>query len=821
METKDESGQPATPYTIEGLRKRMENALALQQNQVGHVVSSEPPSMADRIALRRSVADGQGSSGESLEATTAGSTESVRTIKGTKYGTPGAVRTPSYPFPRMALRLPRGHSQLSGPRHKPFTLLSPTNASELDKMQSSPAEILSSNSSTPVDRQQFQPLSKEDDLPEDPNYPLPDLYDLVLLLNAEPGLDAWWSNVTEILTEAYGAERASLAVPGDMTDLENVPWGQKASFNVFGVDRSDSSVPESTVPSDHVSGREQDFLLGRRGEDTSYGNTAKLHLRTNLKRPLLESRHSIAGVIPDSIRKTSRQRPSAPVRAISGRNETIALETHRAIDESLSNHDRISEESATVADTVSGSSKSDSQGVKAVVHRALRALESEQTPLIVRTGVTALFGKRRPVVMTRSFADSTASPGLSKSNERSVTDDGNSLQGRHRMGPQQSTASDIGSSSILSMDRSRFSQIYEEYEQAEPSPWSKSPHPSPAARPDPSESPFFNQSAHVDETAFTSEPPAYDYSVNQPVEAIGTDCSKTLIHIPLIQPVPSRRPPSSNLRFPTAIISLLSPVTPYPLSLRHSLAALLPHLASSYSLAQQFSSLEAQTHGRPLSRYSRGLGLGGTFSDESSELELVAELSGQIARGPGEELRRSAHGSVTSPSERSTVSKGSPAGTPLFESAGTGFTPGLPPTPGRSGAEMVDSYFSSRRQKAVGPAQNPPRTPGGIANSKPRQSIAEDSSARSGKRPKPVAILQVPARTKMSTSKKLGSSNPSSPRQGTASEVLEGEALHLEPLAIETHDLSVFRHSSAAFSSGVFCRTLADERYLILFRSCC
>lgn len=806
VDVRGEDGSAAR-FTIAGLKKIMETALAQQQIQVEHA-----PQPSDSIAPQRTVAERQNSSGESVQGVTTGSTESGQTVKGTNIGTPGALRTPSYPFPRMALHLARGHSQLSGPRHKPFTLLSPTNVPESGEMQSNGANMGWPDPTTPANSHQFQSRLKNDDLLEDPNFPLPDLYDIVLLLNAEPGLDAWWANVTEILAEAYGAERASLAVPGDMTDLENVPWGQKASFNVFGVDRSDSSALESTVPSEHQGGLEQDIFPGKRADEVLNGIHKKLQLRADSKRPSLESRHSIVGLMPDSMGKTFRQRPSGPVRAASGRSEVAGLDAYRPIEDSPPRPRDMLEESAVLADTVANSSDSASQGIKAVVHRALHALESEQNPLIVRTGVTALFGKRRPVVMTRSLAESPLSASFAKTRESSKSDDASTRQGRHRGGPQLQQASESAPSRLLPLERPKLSQGYEEFEQPEPSPWSKSPYPSPAARADPSESPFFNQSVHVDETAFNSEPPPYDYSVNQPVEAIGTDRSKTVIHIPLIQPVPSRRPLSSNLRFPTAILSLLSHVTPYPPALRHSLTALLPHLASSYSLAQQFSSLEACMNGRSLSRYGRGLGLGGTFSDESSELELVAELSGQIARGPGEELRRSAHGSVRSPSERSTISKGSPVVTPLFESAGIGFTPGLPLTPGRSGAEMVDSYFSSKRPAAVGTFPSLPKTPGAMSNSKPRQSFAEDPPARS-KRPKPIGLFQPLAKLKTPASKKAGLSNPASPRQDALPDLLKGEPIHMEPMAIEPHESAGQWHHSTTSCSTNIPRDSAD-RYL-------
>ncbi len=50
---------------------------------------------------------------------------------------------------------------------------------------------------------------------------------MTLMLSSEPGLDAWWSTVVQIMTEYYKAERLALAIPADLTDIENVPWGQK------------------------------------------------------------------------------------------------------------------------------------------------------------------------------------------------------------------------------------------------------------------------------------------------------------------------------------------------------------------------------------------------------------------------------------------------------------------------------------------------------------------------------------------------------------------------------------------------------------------
>ncbi|MDA4133496.1 MAG: hypothetical protein OK454_10300, partial [Thaumarchaeota archaeon] len=180
---------------------------------------------------------------------------------------------------------------------------------------------------------------------------------------------------------------------------------------------------------------------------------------------------------------------------------------------------------------------------------------------------------------------------------------------------------------------------YEEYEQTPPSPWSQSPAPSPAIRSDPKENPFFTD-AMVDEDSFnpnTSQ--QQDYSTMAQPETIGVDNSWTVLHIPLTHillsnpvtngftldssfalgqrsrggngndskdaemgtgnvgrqssPEPVNKPRST----PIAILSILSPVIPYPSSLRHSLELLAPHLATSFSLCRHYTNLEAELAG--------------------------------------------------------------------------------------------------------------------------------------------------------------------------------------------------------------------------------
>lgn len=711
------------------MRRRMSAALAQKQQRRAAAASDASPEVTkqDETPERpATLIHTESSSDESVNTGTL-STDSARTLKAAFDTTPGTLRTPSYPFPRMSLRMNRGVSQRSGPSHKPFTLLSPTNQPVGGEPSATPQlepQASSSDLSTPLGQTPISP-----GFPDDPNFPTPDLYDIILMLNAEPGLDMWWANVTEILSEAYGAERASLAIPGDITDLENVPWGQKATYNICGTEGAPPSRFDSLASSEADANS-----MGRRPEPSSRMPSDVSSLQSSRRPPLL-SRHSIAGPAPDSSLRSPRQRPAGPVRAHSSipkeQDEQVATSTSAILPRLTRQAPTPLSLSAADSEPLSKgqyySSGSGSSTLRCHVHRSIQPLEEEADALLVRTGVVSLFGKRKPVVLTRAYTEEVPnkSPtirGRDDASSAPATPSAGVLDDRLTLGPQAST---------------RPVRAFDEFEQPEPSPWSQSPAPSPAARPDPTESPFFVQpSASIDETAFEQNPPTYDYatSANQSLSAIGADMSKTIVHLPLIQPVLSRGALASNLRFPVAILTFLSPLNPYPRSLRRSLEALLPHLASSYSLAQQYSALQDRIRGSPGSRHEAAFGLGGTFSDEGSELELVAELSGQVAQDK-EKSKAWRLPEADSPG----VPRGSPyssvGGTPLLEHIG--LSPGYPPTPGRSGSEMVDSYFSVRRQRT----SQQPLTPGQRANreeGEPRKRSSEkpsSSAKQSSKKP--------------------------------------------------------------------------------------
>ncbi|OQU99464.1 Hi Kinase A phospho-acceptor domain-containing protein isoform 1 [Cladophialophora immunda] len=395
---------------IEAMRRRMSAALARKQQMrtaaaaTASSGSSDTTRQDDSSEPSASLQHTESSSDESVN-TAALSTDSARTIRATFDMTPGAVRTPSYPFPRMALRLNRNTSHRSGPSHRPFTLLSPTNEPPLSSDPAQPPlpqrQASSSDLSTPIGQTPLSP-----GYPEDPNFPAPDLYDIILMLNAEPGLDMWWVNVTEVLSEVYGAERASLAVPGDITDLENVPWGQKATYNVNGSEGVPPSQFESLATS------EADITSqGRRPEPPS---RIPSELSSALpRRPPLLSRHSIAGPTPDPSARGTRQRPAGPVRA----HSMLPKEPAEEVPTVSPLLPRLTRQAATprsssmaeldplVPKGQYNSSGSGSSTLRCHVHRSIQPLEAETDPLLIRTGVATLFGKRKPIVLTRAYTE--------------------------------------------------------------------------------------------------------------------------------------------------------------------------------------------------------------------------------------------------------------------------------------------------------------------------------------------------------------------------------------------------------------------------------
>ncbi|KAK4180310.1 putative signal transduction histidine-protein kinase [Triangularia setosa] len=694
------------------------------------------------------------------DATLTSSTESGNTVRGGY--TPGLVAgTPSYPFPRMA-----PPSMIPPSIHRPFTTLSPTvppkgpqPGFDIFKGQDS----LLSNPSTPASATTFLPPGYSQSAGEQYEFPSPNLYDLTLMLSAEPGLDAWWSTVVQIMVDVYKAERVTLAIPADSTDIENVPWGQKATYNAHredvlslgylakGSSFMPSSVDDLSEGLSHLaeSPTQQQQQppparpgLQSRHSYTSYEDRKEARITTSERMPQTARRPHFL-----SRSKTSHAAPTLDVHDADEYRTTAlnrqALEEHDALEEQQQQD--IPSWEAPITAPRKGNGK---------ILNVLQALDYEADPLIDHNGVVRVLERGRVVALTRTYPYLAQGSAEYKVAEPKTTARPKSPEGSRRAmrRPRSDSASKLSSllssATTFSPAANRATKVgldkkatgagsrmeedkpkppnprYEEYEQTPPSPWSQSPAPSPAVRNDPNENPFFTD-AMVDEDSFNPSSAPVDYTDIRPPEAIGMDNSWTVLHIPLthvllskpnpafkLDPslmeqkisarnrpgdtsaIPSSSPerPPKEKHAPIAILSILSPIIPYPSNLRHSLDHLAPHLATSFSLCRHYTNLEIELSGLQ-KRRPQTAGFGALGPDGRPLADPTALASLAYAEDAS---RGSMAGSITSPSDYSGPSRstaGSPSGTPGWEPTAMGMLRGGPtasPAP-----VNADSYFST------------------------------------------------------------------------------------------------------------------------------
>ena len=674
------------------------------------------------------------------------STESGNTVRGAFTPAPMAG-TPSYPFPRMAAG---AHGLPNFPR--PPAASRPMQASNFEQ-RTAQDRVLSGNS-TPVSSFAFNPAGHSP-RPDDADFPSPNLYELSLMLSAEPGLDAWWNTVVQIMKDVYMAERVTLSIPADTTDIENVPWGQKATYN----EHEEDQLSVGYMARSNNTGSSDLETAGSlpTNEDSLRPDSST--------RPGLLSRHSFS-TYEDSNPGTNRR----PVNLTRSRSYFPQTPLHLPAGEKLKQsalhqHDLLEEQQPAPQWAVPSTAGGAGQGR---VMPVLQALDFEADPLIDHAGVTRVLERGKAVALTRSYPyvekapapemvpipqtpqpqpETPKRPAKSRpeptSRLSSMLSASTGARGSSRSKPVAGEKGTSLLSAHLDDDSPRPpTPKYEEYEQAPPSPWSQSPAPSPAIRADAKDNPFFAD-AMVDEDSFNPGPSPADYSDSRAPEAIGMENSWTVLHIPLKHVLLSRQPrlfkldnsvleqrglgknkedePETRQQpirqasassitkkgAPIAILSILTPIIPYPSSLRHSLEHLAPHMASSFSLCQHYSNLENELVGlrrRPVSNAGYGVVAADGRSVTSSALMTAGELS----------LQQSLPGSITSPSEYSGVSRsiaGSPTGTPGWEHGGLGsITEKRPAASPAALSHGGEGYFNSKhrsasvRQEVLGPA---------------------------------------------------------------------------------------------------------------------
>ncbi|KAI0479104.1 hypothetical protein GGR56DRAFT_633510 [Xylariaceae sp. FL0804] len=713
------------------------------------------------------------------------STGSNRTVR----GTPSFVaKTPSYPFPRMATpsmnQSPLQHA-LSQQHHSPLF-----NSAGTQFGGPMTYDQIRSGSSTPASAMTFMPPGAAI-LPENPDFPTPSLYELSLMLAAEPGMDSWWDNVVQIMTEFYKAERVTLSVPADTTDIDNVPWGQKATYNTLQEDElsmgylSRSMVASSASDQPEFSPQTDAFFWNERPA-----------------RPSMQNRHSFTSY--EDNRAPHREAPNAPSQRPSfvsrsksyypGEGNRNPSSPRQALKrEALEEHDAVEDQQPVPPWEAT---LEPSREAKGRVLPVLQGLDLEADPLIDHTGVNKVIERGQVIALTRTYPyldpevedhdqqhnnpRPTSSHELKKKSRKATGSDSSTKLSSllaNASAPRPKVHGRNPSITDRPKAPNQFSFIddappraptpkFEEYEQAPPSPWSQSPAPSPAVRPEAAENPFFKD-AVVDEESFNPGPSPQDYSATsiQAPETIGVDNSWTVLHVPLhhvllskptqsfqkfkldstalaqrasgrgkLGSITPERPPSSDSttkvrQAPIAILSILSPVIPYPPNLRHSLENLAPHLATSFSLCRHYTNLEMEVAGM---NRKRGPTAGfGAVTVDGRPMATPAVLSQPNFTTFQDISQQSFGGSITSPSDYSTQSRSitaSPMGTPLWDPGALG-VPGerraVGSSPGQTGG---DSYFSTKAPKS---GSTPAETSSGISSHRPRS--AKEGVSSSGR----------------------------------------------------------------------------------------
>lgn len=729
----------ASPDELEIDRLRSLQLKVLQQQQRMRMRSAQSPAISSALARRVSpikeeplstmspTLEGAFSSPLATGRTTSTeSTESARTIRGSVPPTPAghALRTPSYPFPTVP-STPRWATSF----HQPFTSLSPTVNAYHAREFTAPSERVASETSTPAaSSTPFAPGKRTHHVPEDqdPRFPSPNLYDLVLRLGSEPGLAAWWTAVTSIMRDHYGAERATLAVPADASDIENVPWGQKATFTAA----MDGGSPKSAEYHDAKS----------HFESQDQPPTPIIPER----RPKLFSYHSFAGHERQRQEASESSSPSLPVRP-KGPLRAVSHATHHTPrpEHPLRKVSRISSEpsydgtsnpytpyrESSFSDLDFSSVGEEPTSPLAVFH-VLRALDHEPDALVDNSGVNRVLDRGRLVTLTRDYSTSA---GNSQETLGEVERKGSTTSAKQPAvgGPDFHTAGLSRAHASLKASEKRLQPRYEEYEQYPTSPWAQSPAPSPAIQNDPDDNPFFS-TGRVDEETFNPSGTPQDYTQYGLVEAIGVDKASTVTHIPLIHPTlsqsmqavdtttPAQTPslsrrqseqslPTSGGRedfvrkAPIAILSILSPIVPYPRNFTNSLKHLGPHLATSFSNAYQFTNAQIHAVNARQRRVTASTAGSIALPSDAESLDDIMHLN-------LENISTSAAGSLTSPSDYSSRSRYSPGGsmggTPGWDPASLGLAGkhGVTGTPGHmAGSETIDSYFDTQRKASRPP----------------------------------------------------------------------------------------------------------------------
>ena len=676
------------------------------------------------------------------------STESNQTVKGSAMPfSPGNNQpsTPAYPFPLMTFQ---SGTPLGTPAvHKPFIGLSPT-IQPPDKLTKTHKTRDNGNDHLLHSSMRYSMPSSNPKIHAIAEDAGRNMYSIVLRLMSEPGLEAWWTNLAGVIKEKFSAERITLAVPSDTTDIENVPWAQMATYRALEEDPFSGATNEKfSTQSSIVEASSQEGMKGDNKSERQPKNMITSNNGLLASRPKLESRHSFAGFthkarignsettesLTNIVRRPAAARTGSHSSLRGGRPlGDVAQKNIELNAEALRRHE--------VSEALKGPPTEDIYAsirpTAARVLHVVQPLESEADALITSAGVIKVLNRNSTAILTREYHDKSQSiehrlarsrDNGPKNSQWSTAEDQASLyiaqgeepqagNGNSTSGTRSQTS---GSSKESSESRTVKTYIntshyitYEDYEQIPASPWSQSPAPSPAVQVDPDVNPFFT-SATIDENAFAEDPPPHDYSASHPIEAIGVDQASSVIHVPLVHPTlsPLKYPPrlrntrnktqskyffepaypgsngssESSKRVPIAILSILSSTVPCPGDLVTFINDLAPFLATSFYNARQHWNMQKEITG--LSRFNQGFGTGFGIPKSEATTREIGTNNLDINESQLSPTAGSDYSNMSMHSPQSSLAGGSINGTP-------GWTPIDSRLQTDDATDIHDGYFS-------------------------------------------------------------------------------------------------------------------------------
>lgn len=474
------------------------------------------------------------------------------------------------------------------------------------------------------------------------DFPSPNIYDLTLKMNADIGIDSFWENIIEILVTNFYASRVTLSIPYDLTDINNMPWGLKATYN--------GSITRQ---------RTRIQLERRQSQEVSCPLTSS--------EPESDSDANFSSVSDDITPKNE-----VPAPAKKGKRQAKPRKSTKeaSVEEHLNHMLSVKH--------------------KGKVYSTLQPLDKDDEPLIDNTAVQRVLNRGSIVVLSREYHDLEE---VKRREENRLKEHQNELSEDSKQLAKKPGS--IRSEVLAAWEKTYFkpperAQLrgYEEYEQSFASPWSQSPAPSPAILRESSDNPFFNQQDTVD-SAFSPSDES-EYTMSDAIYAIGMENSRSVIHIPLVHPHTSKSISSEGESsgssghpriVPIAIISFCSAVAPYPSHLITSLSTFAPLIATSLSQAIRHSNVVHQLTHSPLQspRYLR------QRNEETSPTS--SRLANPVATSSGSLLTYSS-------------TTGSDVSTPSWDLQGHLFSPAVTeaetPSPFRSTLSTDTDYFSIR-----------------------------------------------------------------------------------------------------------------------------